>query len=751
MDSKNKTLTIAILVGGIIDDFTKTVCEGACSEAAACGVHVCVFPGKYLNRYLPDSKSLKYEYQNNIDFLLPTAESFDAIIGSTGSIGYYTDDSALPAFISRFKGIPFVQVASHLPDCSSVVYDNRNGILEGLEYSYAHGGRHFGMIGAGSGNCDTAERKETFMDFLKSKDIAFEDRMYTESTCSCNGECVAYDDYLNRYPEVDTIFCANDGTALELYQTLKRRNIVPGKDISVFGYDDTLAAARATPSLSSVWAEGDKLGKEAMDLAISIIGSGNIEHKRIETRFIKRDSVISGHEKNSNHDYNLGADEESWFGRIFYRYHAEYDRLEISQIHAHFHTLFTHISRIIAPHDEADKKDLLEKFYSLINDMLSLRITEFADVDNFLLFIEAAIEELNISIHSNICRTAFAKESRLLYCDIVESFNQQNGKWMSDYEQESRNLQFFAQGVMQFENGHDSNYASILQNITYLGFTDAALYILEQPIINFYDSGFAWPENIDKKAEMRGGNVRSVPDVKQKRKTHSIWSAGLDAPQVVFPLFSNEVVYGFIVCGLIPSVYKIGEFFSTQISSAVKMIDLLRTNERNQLRLDALSKQDGLTDIFNRRGFYNAAENIRISCKRRNRPYMIIFADMNNLKLVNDQFGHEEGDFALKKISNVLSGCILPDGIAGRIGGDEFACIVPDFENDDDKRIIDAITQKLAEFNCTKQKPYLITISAGTSVFYPQCDLSISDALSQVDERMYEVKKLRKKEIDNRM
>ena len=60
MDSKNKTLTIAILVGGIIDDFTKTVCEGACSEAAACGVHVCVFPGKYLNRYLPDSKSLKY-------------------------------------------------------------------------------------------------------------------------------------------------------------------------------------------------------------------------------------------------------------------------------------------------------------------------------------------------------------------------------------------------------------------------------------------------------------------------------------------------------------------------------------------------------------------------------------------------------------------------------------------------------------------------------------------------------------------
>ena len=48
MDSKNKTLTIAILVGGIIDDFTKTVCDGACSEAAARGVNVVIFPGKYL-------------------------------------------------------------------------------------------------------------------------------------------------------------------------------------------------------------------------------------------------------------------------------------------------------------------------------------------------------------------------------------------------------------------------------------------------------------------------------------------------------------------------------------------------------------------------------------------------------------------------------------------------------------------------------------------------------------------------------
>ena len=500
LNNKNRALTIGILVGGIIDDFTKTVCDGACSEAADRGVNVVIFPGKYLNMDLPDSPSLKYEYQYNTDFLLPSSESFDAIIGSTGSIGYYTDDSVLSSFISRYKGIPFVQIASHLPECSSVVYDNRTGILEGLEYTYDHGARHFGMIGAGSGNCDNTERRNTFIDFLKSKDLAFEDRMYVESKCSKSDECTAYDDFLDLYPEIDTIFCANDGTALELYQTLKRKKIAPGKDISVIGYDDTLAAARATPSLSSVWAEGDKLGKEAMDLAISIIGSDRIIHKRIQTRFVKRDSVISDQAKDYSHSSSAESNEESWFGRIFYRYHADYDQNEISRIHALFHMLFMQISRITSPHETADEKELLSKLYALIDDMLSLDITEFADIDNLLLFLESTISKLSLSMHSSLCRADFIDKSRLIYCSIVENLNRQNGKLISEYERENINLKYFAQGVMQFENGHDSNYATILRNLSYLRLTDASLFILDEPIANFYGSRFEWPKTINKKS-----------------------------------------------------------------------------------------------------------------------------------------------------------------------------------------------------------------------------------------------------------
>ena len=68
-----------------------------------------------------------------------------------------------------------------------------------------------------------------------------------------------------------------------------------------------------------------------------------------------------------------------------------------------------------------------------------------------------------------------------------------------------------------------------------------------------------------------------------------------------------------------------------------------------------------------------------------------------------------------------------------------------------DTRIIDAINHDLDEFNHTKQKKYLVTVSAGTSISYPKDNLPIEDALSLADERMYKIKKKRKKEISNEL
>lgn len=98
---------------------------------------------------------------------------------------------------------------------------------------------------------------------------------------------------------------------------------------------------------------------------------------------------------------------------------------------------------------------------------------------------------------------------------------------------------------------------------------------------------------------------------------------------VLLPLYSNEILYGVLLCDLTEGVLVNGEFLGNQVSAAVKMINLLKTNEeimkrleesmailqKNNIMLDNLSKQDPLTGIMNRRGFfddhYSCSRNVR--------------------------------------------------------------------------------------------------------------------------------------------
>lgn len=749
MSNNSKPVTIGLLVGGILDDFTSIICKGVCREAEKFGARVIIFPGKYIDRDLSAKPELTYEYQFNSDFMLPSADNLDAIVGSTGSIGYYATDENMSKLLAHYNGIPIVQIASHLPEYSSVAYDNRAGILDGLSYAYDQGSRHFGMIGANIENSDARERKETFFDFLRSKDIAFEDHMYTEANSSCIGKEQKYNQFLDAYPEMDTVFCINDGTALEFYNVLKARGIIPGKDISVIGYDDTLAAARATPSLSSVWAEGDKLGEQAVDLALSLIDKNEITHKRITTRFIKRESIKTIDPSSISEDKKVGFTDSVWFSRIFYRYHDEYDMEAIEHVRRIFKDLFTQITEISSPHKAADERMLMHMLYCLAIELVDSDITRYADIENLLQFLGLCMQKIDSSLISESNKLLFTQKSRSIYCDIIEDFNQRSGELVSEYKNESHNIKLFSQSAMQFNNGNDSNYASILKSLSWFGFTDAALYVLDHPLPNYDKQYFRWPEYVNKKAVIKCWSCQNIPVSEQKVRINDIWNNSVSQPQVVFPLFAGELVYGIIICNLNPIMYSSGEYIVITLGLAVKMMDLLKTNEEIQHKLDAMSKQDGLTNILNRRGFNEIAESMRISQKQKGRSFMMIFVDMNNLKLVNDQFGHEEGDFALKKISEVLAASIAPGGIAGRIGGDEFACIVPDYENGDEKLITDSIDFTLNEFNRTKKKRYLITVSAGCFIYHPDETLSVEDALTKADERMYEVKRLRKKEILN--
>ena len=132
---------------------------------------------------------------------------------------------------------------------------------------------------------------------------------------------------------------------------------------------------------------------------------------------------------------------------------------------------------------------------------------------------------------------------------------------------------------------------------------------------------------------------------------------------------------------------------------------------------------------------------------RKDGTVYVIYVDMNNLKIINDRYGHEEGDYSLKLIADILGKTVEGRGVAGRIGGDEFACALVYDKEDEGEAVLQEIYHQFYLHNQSSNKPYNVTVSAGTSKVDEESGLTLQHALTQADEGLYHVKMLRSKDV----
>ena len=90
--------------------------------------------------------------------------------------------------------------------------------------------------------------------------------------------------------------------------------------------------------------------------------------------------------------------------------------------------------------------------------------------------------------------------------------------------------------------------------------------------------------------------------------------------------------------------------------------------QKNNIMLDNLSKQDPLTGIMNRRGFFDRSLQLLKECEEQKRTATVFYADMNSLKIINDRYGHDECDLSLKTIGEILINSVGDNCIVGRLG-----------------------------------------------------------------------------------
>lgn len=157
--------------------------------------------------------------------------------------------------------------------------------------------------------------------------------------------------------------------------------------------------------------------------------------------------------------------------------------------------------------------------------------------------------------------------------------------------------------------------------------------------------------------------------------------------------------------------------------------------------LDRLYVIDPLCGIYNRNGFIRLADQIFRHSRETHDSLMISFIDMDGLKYVNDNFGHDEGDFALRQLAAIISESCTDTQICARFGGDEFIIIANGMTEEDAKDFEQRFRLKLAEANKIIGKPYELSASIGTYVTFVEPEMKLFTLIAKADQVMYEQKK----------
>jgi len=184
------------------------------------------------------------------------------------------------------------------------------------------------------------------------------------------------------------------------------------------------------------------------------------------------------------------------------------------------------------------------------------------------------------------------------------------------------------------------------------------------------------------------------------------------------------------------------EFVSEQVATALE-------RKRMDEELKKLAHYDPLTETYNRRYGLELLERQGKIARRNKTSFLLAYADLDNLKEINDQFGHGTGDEAIIKITTLFKSILREVDIIIRMGGDEFLLIFPNSTLKEMPIIKQRLYEGLDRLNRISGKPYKIGFSIGFCTYDSSCSQSMEELISVVDQEMYLDKNKRKKKKNN--
>lgn len=747
-------MLIGVIVCGIIEDYAINLVQSIEHMSEKNDVKCVVIPIKFLGLDYEDVLKNKFAYCYNAMASYGLLSCFDGLIIEMASVLMYADDELKQRYASMFEGIPHVFVAFDKANAHNVAIDNQAGLTEALEYMYKNGARKYVMLGGTPNNVDAIIRKECFEQFIKKYKLPYSKKSFQDGSffLPCDG---AAEQLIRDNMDADVIVCANDFLAKLMYKACRKYGKKPGKDVSILGFDDSQVCTATYPAISSIRTDIVEVGKVSYNLLMEAIKKTSPRKVVVPSKFILRDSICHRETAQDLLEYefrfsdfllpNVIDDNNPnlikardilmvIMGLLKNPYHVPLEKL-LEDVYFKLDELFS-----------CEDLDLIawERVAHMANEKYRRWYAELDNPED-----QKKLTELFIKFHDMIL--------------MVNNYESPEKKY--DEYMQNKGMEIFLRETMEFVRNVDANYTRFIKSVDFLGIKNAYLYIYDEPAYYIQGEIFEVPEFANLKAINKNGVVESVAISKQRIRSDLIFNneyVSWDDYSMLklFPIYSDNIIYGVLLCDMTRRGYEQSDLFMNQVGSGIRMMNLRIENNRivdnyeesvrklkeYNITLDNMSKTDPLTGLNNRRGFYMRAYKLLGLFPNDSLSMVIGYVDMNDLKVVNDRFGHDDGDFALKTIGSLLTDFVtMYNGFGARIGGDEFAYIIIVPKGSSLETYRQELYDAFDEFNQKSIKPYNIEIAIGDYVFEKGDALTIDDALHQADERLYYEKNTRKK------
>ncbi len=216
----------------------------------------------------------------------------------------------------------------------------------------------------------------------------------------------------------------------------------------------------------------------------------------------------------------------------------------------------------------------------------------------------------------------------------------------------------------------------------------------------------------------------------------------------IVPFYNTEGCYGYVAFGEERSMmydYTLYNWMRnlTECLGHVRQNIVLADMNR---KLEILSVTDGLTGVYNRMGCEKIAYPYLEKCHREGKRAVMMFADINKMKRINDKYGHIQGDVAITTVASSIREVLTDSWIIVRYGGDEFLMVGECDKDEEAEHLLQEIMKRMKEKATQMKLPYKLKVGLGFVFVEPHENLDLADCLRRADEAMYEMKKITHKE-----